>query len=263
MNTSILYSSLWIFSCSKVHIRVWWIRHFWDPYLRVGLGDKTIQIVWKLSAFFLLSVFLDYYIVSTQEYMEDGYTVCTSITGTTLIIISMMVKYTWILNILVETGMAGIGSLTQNIESKCYCRLHLEYDQAITSQWVKAPCVDKPIGLRSKNLLASIPSCSVFGECTSASNPIPYSLPRCYVISMCTSYFSDFADRFLFACAAHITTIPYAWQLYSFSSRQRLGCTLCSSSHVSLVSLHRHWREDQSACDTSLCMWHHTVPLGS
>lgn len=160
-------------------------------------------------------------------------------------------------------GMVGIGSLTQNTESKCYCRLHLEYNQAITSQWVKAPCVDKPIGLRSKNLLTSIPSCSVFGECTSASNPIPYSLPLCYVISMCTSYFSDFADRFLFACAAHITTMPYAWQLYSFSSRQRLGCTLCSSSRVSLVSLHRHWQEDQSACDTSLCMWHHTVPLGS
>lgn len=195
-------------------------------------------------------------LVSTSEYVEDGYTVCTSITGTTLIIIPMMVKYTWILNISVEIGMVGTGSLTQNTESKCYCRVHLEYDRAITSQWVKAPCVDKPIGLRSKNLLASIPSCSVFGECTSASNPTPHSLPLCYVISMRTSYFYDFADRFLFACAAHITAMPYDRQLYGFCSRQRPGCTLCTSSRVSLVSLHRRWQEDQTACDTSLCMWH-------
>lgn len=52
-------------------------------------------------------------LVHTSEYVEDGYAVCTSITGTTLIIIPMMVKYTWILNISVEIGMVGTGSLAK------------------------------------------------------------------------------------------------------------------------------------------------------
>lgn len=89
------------------------------------------------------------------------------------------------------------------------------------SHSVNAPCVDKPIGLGSKNLLASIPSCSVYGEYASASNPILYRLPLYYVISLCTSYFSDSADRFPFAYTVHITTTLYAWQLYNISSRQR------------------------------------------
>ncbi len=162
-------------------------------------------------------------------------------------------------------------TLTQNTDGELWnvnAEVHLEY-QAIKPHWVNAPCVHKRIGLGSKILLASIPSCSVYGEYASASNPIPYRLPLYYVISLCTSYFSNFADRFPFAYSVHIDTMLYAWQHFSLSSRHRRhneGYMFCSSSSSnSLVSLHRHWQKDQSlsACDTSLCMWHHTVPLGS
>lgn len=96
---------------------------------------------------------------------------------------------------------------------------HLEYDPATTSRWVNAHCVDKPIGVGSKNLLASIPSCYVFWEYASASNPIPCCL-LCAMLSVHVQVISQgFADRFPFAYTVHRTNVPYAWKLYCICSR--------------------------------------------